>query len=83
MIATSAGCGETETVREERSVRRRQFIGLMAAGMVGGLARIGAAVPPPVGKPAPEFSVTLTDGRTVALKDFRGNPVLVNFWASG
>jgi cytochrome oxidase Cu insertion factor (SCO1/SenC/PrrC family) len=64
-------------------VRRRQFIGLMAAGMVGGLARIGAAVPPPVGKPAPEFSVTLTDGRTVALKDFRGKPVLVNFWASG
>lgn len=64
-------------------MRRRHFIGLMAAGMVGGLARIGAAAPPAVGKPAPEFSVTLTDGRMVALKDFRGKPVLVNFWASG
>jgi len=51
--------------------------------MAGGLAGVGQAAPPTVGKAAPEFSVTLTDGRTVALKDFRGQPVLVNFWASG
>jgi peroxiredoxin len=52
-------------------------------GMMGAWAGVGGAVPPPVGKAAPEFGVTLTDGRRVSLKDFRGKPVLVNFWASG
>jgi peroxiredoxin len=55
----------------------------MTVGMMGAWAGVAGAAPPPVGKPAPEFSVTLMDGRTVALKDFRGKPVLVNFWASG
>lgn len=66
-----------------RQVRRRAFIGLMMAGIAGGFTRAAQAAPPTVGKAAPEFSVTLTDGRTIALKDFRGQPVLVNFWASG
>ena len=64
-------------------MRRRHFIGAMTVGMIGAWAGVGNAAPPPVGKPAPEFSVTLTDGRRVSLKDFRGKPVLVNFWASG
>ena len=55
----------------------------MAAGIAGGVVGVGLAAPPPLGKPAPDFSVTLTDGRTVSLKDFRGKPVLVNFWGSG
>ena len=62
-------------------MRRRRFLGLMAGGLVAGLARVGLAVPP-IGKPAPDFSLTLMDGRTVTLKDFRGKPVLVNFWGS-
>lgn len=64
-------------------MRRREFIGLMAMGIVGGVGNTGWAVSPPVGKQAPEFSVTLMDGRVVSLKDFRGKPVLLNFWASG
>lgn len=68
--------------RSER-VRRRDFIGIVAMGIVGGVVDTSWAVSPPVGKPAPEFSLTLTDGRMVSLKDFRGKPVLVNFWASG
>lgn len=34
------------------------------------------------GDTAPDFSVTLTDGRTVSLSDLRGKVVLLNFWAT-
>jgi peroxiredoxin len=34
------------------------------------------------GSPAPDFSVTLLDGTTAKLSDFRGKPVMLNFWAS-
>jgi peroxiredoxin len=56
---------------------------LMAAAVAGGFAGGGLAAPPPMGKPAPDFSLALTDGRTVSLKGFRGKAVLVNFWGSG
>ncbi len=35
-----------------------------------------------VGQRAPDFTAELLDGRTVSLSDFRGHPVLVNFWAT-
>jgi cytochrome oxidase Cu insertion factor (SCO1/SenC/PrrC family) len=33
-------------------------------------------------KPAPAFSLTGLDGKTVALADHRGRPVLLYFWAT-
>lgn len=33
-------------------------------------------------RPAPDFSLTLSDGREVRLRDLRGQAVVVNFWAS-
>jgi peroxiredoxin len=35
-----------------------------------------------VGNQAPDFSLTDLDGNTVSLTDFRGQGVLLNFWAS-
>ena len=35
-----------------------------------------------VGKPAPEFTGTDLDGHQVRLSDYRGHPVVLNFWAS-
>jgi peroxiredoxin len=35
-----------------------------------------------VGKPAPDFLLQTPDGGELRLSDFRGNAVLVNFWAS-
>jgi cytochrome oxidase Cu insertion factor (SCO1/SenC/PrrC family) len=64
-------------------VRRRQFLGLMAGGVIVGLRAVGLAAPPPIGKPAPDFSLTLLDGRAVSLTEYRGKPVLVDFWHSG
>lgn len=37
---------------------------------------------PTTGHPAPDFTLTSLDGETVSLSDFRGRPVVVNFWAS-
>ncbi len=34
------------------------------------------------GKPAPGFSLKTTDGKKVSLSDFKGHPVVVNFWAT-
>lgn len=33
-------------------------------------------------QPAPDFAVTDTDGNGVRLSDFKGRPVVINFWAS-
>jgi len=37
---------------------------------------------PWIGKPAPDFQYQDADGQSVSLSDFRGRPVLINFWAT-
>lgn len=34
------------------------------------------------GKPAPDFTLRDTKGRTVSLAEYEGHPVIVNFWAT-
>ena len=34
------------------------------------------------GHPAPEITLETTDGQTLSLSDFKGKPVLINFWAT-
>jgi len=41
---------------------------------------LGPGESPVVGKPAPGFKFTGSDGSTVSLSDFRGKPVMLNFW---
>jgi thiol-disulfide isomerase/thioredoxin len=66
------------------------LVAVAAIIVVGLLAQDERATAPPVSldavserEPAPDFSVASLDGDgTVALRDHRGRPLLVNFWAS-
>lgn len=37
---------------------------------------------PPKGEPAPNFTLTTLDGKEVSLADFKGQKVVLNFWAT-
>lgn len=51
--------------------------------MTSVLLVVGCSSPAPqVGKPAPDFQLPNLEGQVVSLSDFRGKPVLVNFWAT-
>jgi len=74
---------------------RWQWIVLTAVVTMLGILWIGATrVPaeavnptgrppsPDLGHPAPDFALNTPDGDTIALSDFRGQPVVINFWAT-
>jgi len=42
----------------------------------------GSSVALEKGAPAPDFELKYADGKVVRLSDFKGRPVLVNFWAT-
>src|SRR6202790_603898 len=55
---------------------------IIAAAVTGSLAALSfAAAPTLVGKDAPDFVLKATDGANLRLSEFRGQVVLVNFWA--
>ena len=48
----------------------------------GDAASEAGSLPQMRGKAAPAFSLTSLDGKKVSLADYKGRPVLVNFWAT-
>jgi peroxiredoxin len=48
----------------------------------GTVLTVAGASGPVVGQPAPDFTLKTLDGQTVTLSDLRGQPVVINFWAS-
>ena len=78
-----------------RNVIATLLVGALIAGVVYFFDRPGAAnsqsfkptasaqgAEPKIGKPAPDFVLTMTDGTKQTLSDFKGKPVWINFWAS-
>ncbi len=69
-------------------VRRIALVPILAAILVGSMIVLGCSIGqspargPEIGNLAPDFQLDNLDGQPVALSDFRGKPVLVNFWAS-
>jgi len=49
--------------------------------LTGGNAA-GLEPAPVAGHPAPDFELTAVDGTTIRLSDYRGKPVILNFWAT-
>jgi len=72
------------TRMEDMMQPRRRALGLLAAtAVVAALpARPAAARPPRVGQPAPDFQITTLDGTRLTLADFRGEVLVLNFWAT-
>jgi cytochrome c biogenesis protein CcmG/thiol:disulfide interchange protein DsbE len=57
---------------------------LAAAVIAIGIWSMASACPgaPRIGEPAPDFTVTTFDGRTITLLDLKGEVVVLNFWAT-
>ena len=50
--------------------------------LTGGTHAAGTLTPITGNVPAPDFSLQDTDGKTHRLSDYRGKPVIINFWAT-
>jgi len=59
------------------------FVLVVVVGLViGWIVGQDSAESSEIGKPAPDFTVALIDGGTFTLSEARGQPVIVNLWAS-
>ncbi len=55
---------------------------LWSGGVISGSGAGSGRIRPVVGQAAPEFQLSNLKGSTGKLSDYKGHPVLINFWAS-
>lgn len=58
------------------------FFALLAFGLANKSPATGRSGVTRIGKPAPQFSMTLLDGGEFHLEEHTGRPIVMNFWAS-
>jgi peroxiredoxin len=61
---------------------RGALVGLAVAALMVASGCTPAATVARLGGPAPEFALPDLGGQTVRLGDFKGRPVVINFWAT-
>ena len=71
-----------QTTAERVRVRGSAFGAALALCALVAAGPAQAARPPKVGEAAPDFQATLFDGRKVSLADYRGQVLILNFWAT-
>jgi cytochrome oxidase Cu insertion factor (SCO1/SenC/PrrC family) len=64
-------------IRQAVRIATMGVVTVALALLLGGPARAASSLPP-----APDFTLTLLDGKTLTLADLRGRPVVLNFWWS-
>jgi thiol-disulfide isomerase/thioredoxin len=65
-----------------QNARDRQAVLIPEKGQAPAQGEDNALAPVMRGKQAPAFALTSLDGKKVTLADYKGRPVLVNFWAT-
>ncbi len=76
---------ERKLAMQEASASHAMLVPDGKGGAVAGgsdAEQTGGGLPALQGKVAPAFSLVDTDGKKVSLADYKGKPVLVNFWAT-
>ena len=58
------------------------FVAFLSSGLTGKSGVTGKSGEQLEGMMAPDFTAISTDGSTISLSDYRGFPVVLNFWAS-
>ncbi len=69
-------------MNKRRSCGQRQAV--LAAVLIGCVLAIAGAAFAAVqaGEMAPDFRLTLLNGNEISLKQFKGKPILIDFWSS-
>ena len=65
-------------IRQAVRIGEMGVVTLAVALLWGGPARAATDLPQ-----APDFTLTLLDGKTLKLEDLRGKPAFITFWRSG
>jgi len=55
---------------------------ILTSGLLITGCAVGSEPTATVGKAAPDFELQNLDGQSISLSDFKGKPVLINFWAT-
>lgn len=71
---------------KQRKITAKAIPGILILSLVLvtvlGCGLVNSSSPQDIGAVAPDFTFPTTDGQTVQLSSFRGQPVLINFWAT-